>query len=948
MTRTALRRALIFTSIAGLGLTLAWLLAGRGPARKGTGTRLAVVDVPPGTSLQGPRGIPGIVLVEAEGIRIAPIEEIQLDDGTRVPFRALVLRSDAERPLPSTTAGVRRAALVRPHLRMVPKPKTRAELEDGAVPTTLTAPEGVLESGPGDRLRLELRGGVEVEAVHKGTPWSFRAEQAFADLDARAVKAPGPVSVESKEITAEGRDLEVRDEGRVLLLAGGATGTVKDAGGVRFSGGASRGDTRFRCTGPFRIESIAPPPGVPAGTRSDRSLLSLDGDARVEQDGGSIAGDRIRADLRRGKNADEADFQEVRAEGRVVLEGRSESGDLRATGGRLVARPVKGRGTEAFLEEKPAVAVREKRADGPPRLLELSGDGSARVLFPEKEGPVEALFRGGALAVGTLPPKEGDAAALARRIEVRAKTLSLDAVRQDGEKSKVRGVNAVGDASYAEGERRAHAERIFWSPRDDGGSRVELQGAVTGSWPAAGAMDPLSGARGDGVPPPAEPGTMLLSTPGRAVIEVPPEGVDAAPATFLLDGGPGGSSVVRRVAGEREVWRLSCTKCEGSLRGLDRSLETLVASGAVVLAGREERPDGRSYDLRGETLEVRGEPGTGRPLSAELRGAPGAPPSVSFTGPDGRPLSVAAESLRLDRTDGSLHAEGAVRANGVLPEGSGGSLSSGGGRVEFACERLDARFVEGEAAGTSRLVSLAGKGSVRMKTATESASGDTLVHDAERGTVELRGDPARVTARPVPGAKDLEDRCESSSLLLSFKDGSLHEARAPEGGMLVRHRVPADSAKSGDRETQRVEARAAGPIVYRPGETVLTKEVVTEVAVLRDGAFRLRYRMEGADEIRVLHPATGPGSSGRFERAIASSRPGRISVDFREGGWTATGISLVEHDASGNRLIIEAEPGIPRFHIDGKEGAATARRVVCDLRTGTLGEWMGVGAETGK
>ncbi|HEU4395426.1 MAG TPA: hypothetical protein VFS92_07655, partial [Planctomycetota bacterium] len=811
MTRTLLRRVLIFTTVAGLGLTLAALLAGRGPARKGTGTRLQVVDVPAGTSLQGPRGIPGIVLVEAEGIRIAPIEEIDLDDGTRVPFRALVLRSDAERPLPSTTAGVRRAALVRPHLRMVPKPKSRADLEDGPVPTTLTAPEGVLESGPGDRLRLELRGGVEVEAVHRGTPWSFRAEQAFADLDARSVKAPGSVSVESAEITAEGRDLEVRDEGRVLLLAGGATGTVKDAGGVRFSGGAPRGDTRFRCTGPFRIESIAPPPGIPAGSRSDRSLLSLEGDARVEQDGGAIAGDRIRADLRRGRNAEEADFQEVRAEGRVVLEGRGETGDLRATGGRLVARPVKGRGTEAFLEEKPAVAVREKRADGPPRLLELSGDGSARVLFPEKEGPVEALFRGGAVAVATEPPKEGEATPPRRR-ELRAKTLSLDAVRREDSKTKVRGVNAVGEASFAEGERRANADRILWTPREDGGSRVELQGAVTGAWPSAGAMDPLSGARGDSAPPPAEPGTMLLSTPGRAVIDVPPEGVDAAPATFLLEGGPGGRSVLRRVAGEREVSRLSCGKCEGSLRGLDRSLENLVASGAVVLAGREERPDGRSYDLRGETLVVRGEPATGRPLSAELRGAPGAPPSVSFTGPDGRPLSVAAETIRLDRTDGSLHAEGAVRAEGVLPEGSGGSLSSGGGRVEFSCERLDARFVEGEVAGTSRLVSLSGKGSVWLKTATEFASGDTLLHDAERGTVELRGDPARVSARGAPGAKGLEDRCESPSLLLSFKDGSLQEARAPEGGLLIRHRAPAAAAKPGDRGIQRVEAHSAGPI----------------------------------------------------------------------------------------------------------------------------------------
>jgi hypothetical protein len=214
--------------------------------------------------------------------------------------------------------------------------------------------------------------------------------------------------------------------------------------------------------------------------------------------------------------------------------------------------------------------------------------------------------------------------------------------------------------------------------------------------------------------------------------------------------------------------------------------------------------------------------------------------------------------------------------------------------------------------------------------------------------VELRGDPAKVTARGTPGAKDMENRCESSSLLLSFKDGALLEARAPEGGLLVYHRAPAASAKPGDRDVQRVEARSAGPISYRPGETVLTKDVVMEVASFRDGAFRLRERLEGADEIRVLHPAGRPGSVGRFERAIASSKQGRMSMDSREGGWTATGISLVEHDASGERVIIEAAPGIPRFRIESKEGVATARRVVYDLRTGTLGEWVGLGAETGK
>ena len=93
----------------------------------------------------------------------------------------------------------------------------------------------------------------------------------------------------------------------------------------------------------------------------------------------------------------------------------------------------------------------------------------------------------------------------------------------------------------------------------------------------------------------------------------------------------------------------------------------------------------------------------------------------------------------------------------------------------------------------------------------------------------------------------------------------------------------------------------------------------------------------------------GPAASGgKFAKAIATSPLGRISMESREGGWTATGISLVEHDAAAEHVILEASPGIPRFRMEGKDGAATARRVVYDLRTATLGEWMGLGGETGK
>jgi hypothetical protein len=939
-----LRRAALFSAVAGLGLTLAWLLAGGGSRSRGPRSRLAVVEVPAGTDLHDATGIPGIRLVEATGIRVAPIQEIALEDGSRVPFRALVLRSGSQQPLPSGAAGVRRASLANPVLRMLPVPRTRAQLAASAtaVPTSFSAPEGVLETGPGDAVRLELRGGVLVEAVQEGTPWTFKAERAFADLKDRSVRAPGAVSLSSGVVDAEGADLEVREEGRLLVLKGGAKGVVRKARGVRLGGAGVEGDTRFRCSGPFRLEGRAPA-GGPAPERPERWRLVLEREAALEQDRGTLAADRIEGDLRRPRDGGKASLEELIATGSVALDGRGDEGTLRATGGRLIARPTKEGATEVSLEDRPAVRVR-RGAEGPgERTVEAAGEGTAVVVLPAEEGPVTVHFRGGATAAVTDPAaKEGDPP---RRRELRARTLRIAAHRDGDGTTEVKGIEARDLAELREGERRAKADRIQWLPREGGSGegRALLEGNVSLSWPAAGVLDPLASGDGKAGAPAGDPGSLLLSSPGRLVLDLPPAEPASAGAVFTVEGG----ATVRRVAGEREVWRLTCAKCEGTLRPGTRELDALVASGEVRLAGREERAGGRSYDFRGETLEVRGSPGSREPRAALLRGLPGKPPSATFEGEDGRPFTVAAETLRLDRENGRLLAEESVRATGVLPERPSGGPAARGGRVDLACARLEARFAGGDAEGTTRLLGLEARGGVRLSAAGERLTGETLVHDAEKDTLELRGDPARVASRVEgpPGTPPLEDLCEADLLHLSFRDGRLLEARAPDGGLLVRHRARAAAPGEPAPRVERWVARAEGAVVHRPEETLFRGPVTFDHAALHLGDFRPRHRIEGADEVRVLHPAPEPGRPGRMERAFATSRGGRIEVSSDEDGWRATGVSSVEFDAPGNRLVLEAGQGLPRFRIDSKDGVSTGRRVVADLEARVFREWVGLGIE---
>ena len=227
---------------------------GRGRPRR-PGNPVPVVEVPAGTEIQGQGGISGITLVEAEGLLVSPVQEIVLDDGSRVPFRSMVLRGASERPLPSPRAGVRRVAVTGPVLQLLPVPRTRKELEAAATapPTVLTAPEGILDGGPGEALLLHLKGGVKVRSVRDGTPWDFAAEEAESDVQARTLRAPGAVSLRSRELRVEGSGLDAAEAGRALSLSGGAKGSVSSSRGVRLAGGAQGGETRFGCRGPFRL-----------------------------------------------------------------------------------------------------------------------------------------------------------------------------------------------------------------------------------------------------------------------------------------------------------------------------------------------------------------------------------------------------------------------------------------------------------------------------------------------------------------------------------------------------------------------------------------------------------------------------------------------------------------------------------------------------------------------
>jgi len=950
VTGPLLRRAGIFTTVAGLGLLLAWMLGGRGPGSGNPKPSLGIVDVPAGTDVQGPAGVVGISLLRAEKPVVAPVQEVTLEDGTRAPFRPMVLRGDAEKPLPSTRNDVRRALITNPDLQVLPLPRTRKEYEDSATaePTTIRSPEGVLESGPGEALVLHFRGGVKARSVRDGTPWEFAGDEADSDVRARTLHAPGAVSLASKDLKVDGRDLDASEDRRTAVFAGGASGSVASAGGVRLAGGASGGATRFRSRGPFQILPLPAAAGAPAPAGIERWRLVLEGDAVLEQEDGSLAGRRIEVDLSREKGDAGGDtvVDEIRAEGAVVLDGRAEGREFRAAGEKLMARPRPKKGlTDLWIDGNPAVHARQAEGGREVRTIDVRCSGTAHLSFPREDGPVDSVFPGGATAVVVEPP--ADPAGAPRRREIHAATLSFTGMRAGSGSTKIESIRADGEALLREGDRWARAKRIEFTPAASGASRTVLDGDVLFSWPSAGELDPVAAlAPGPAPKGGGTPGTLLLSSPGRAVIDQPADGDASAGTAVAVEGGV----VLRRVAGEQEIYRLTCARADARTKPGAGGIEALSAKGDVRLAGREEPPGSRRYELRGDTLDVKGSAGSGETRTADVGGGAERPASASFTGEDGRPFTVAGSRLRFDKETGAFHAEGPVRGTGVLPEGRGdgaGLPAAGGGAAELACGTLDGVLAQGGTEGSTRVKSLDARENVWVRTKTEFAAGDRLLYDAGTGSLRLHGDPARVTARTqgAPPEAGLEDRCEAEELILVLADGALREARAENGGLLVRHR-PATAGKT-PSPAGRVEARCRGPLSYTTAETRLQGSVRVVRSEMKGGAFVEKDRLENADEVRVYHAPSG-GKAGRVERATASSAAGRIEVLSGTDGWKATGVARADMDVSGDRVTLESSPGAPRFRVESSGLVQSYRRAVYDYERHVFTEQLGATIEGGR
>ena len=259
--------------------------------------------------------------------------------------------------------------------------------------------------------------------------------------------------------------------------------------------------------------------------------------------------------------------------------------------------------------------------------------------------------------------------------------------------------------------------------------------------------------------------------------------------------------------------------------------------------------------------------------------------------------------------------------------------------------------MRGDASGSTRVVSLDARDAVWIRTATQYVSGDRLVHDAAKGTLLLTGDPARVTARAEKTPRDLklEDACEAPALLLVLADGNLVEARSEDGGRVAYHAVPRTEAGKAPPPPERIEARCSGPLVHRPGETILSGKVTAAQSAWTGGAFVPVNRIEGADEVRVLHPPA-TGQAGRLNRVTASSAGGRITVEARNdgGGFTAEGVSRADIDLLAKTVIVESSPNAPRVRIRTAEVVGTCRRAIFDYERGVLVETLAMTMESGK
>ncbi len=932
-----LRRGLIFSTIVGLGLLLAHLLdADRGvtPPRP----VLPVVDVPPGAPIVGNGGRTLLQFHWAKGSDVGPVEEISLDDGSTVPFRASRIRAASAAPLPSPSREVARQALESPSLVMRPRPRTRAAFEaPGGDATVISARRGILEQGPGNVQRLFLEEDVVAEVLRAEAAWVFRSARADVELASRVLRAPGPVTVVSDGVALEGRDLVAEDGRHAASLTGPGRGSVEGEAGVRIGGTGADEPVRFAWADRLDLEEVPSPPGAPAAVRY-RLLLS--GSAELVQGDSRLRGRRITALLllRSGAGGGapaRPSVEELVAEEDVLLEaGREEPGGsrgLRAEGRRFRAVGGPGGTTVATLEGDPRLRVVEFRDGVATSTVGVASREPAVFTIPADRSSIAGRFPGAAAAWQEIPGRDGGPAA---RRDLRADVLTMVADRRgaDGEYTP-RELIAEGAATMEEGARRAAARRIRLSPTEDGGSAALLEGDVAASLPAAGAMDPLSAledpAAGNGA---GDPGSLLVTSPGTVEVMFPRAGGGSVVAR--------GGALVRRVAAEREIYRLAAEMLQVDLAGPRRTVRLLDARGGARLVGEGEGRGRRRYDLAGERILVTASDGEDRPDAARVDGGPAGGAVLVLRGRDEQPLRIEGSVLRFARATGRFRAEGPVSGEGVLPDRAG-AKDGPRGPVRLRSGALEGILLEGDA-GRSEISALHASAGVRVEAGGDSAEGDTLDYDRAADAFLLRGSPARVAVAPRQGVADpaLRDQCEAPVLRLTLENGVVKDARADSGGVYVGHRSSpaAASAPSGTAATlERIRAACTGPLVHTPAASSLEGSVTVTRWGLRNGTWEEWETLSGVDRLDVRPAAAGDPAARVAATAVSSAA--RISAGDARSGWIARGVSRIVLD--GDRVVLEALPGSPRFRVDHASSAHEYRRVIYDRTSGTFVEAVG-------